>query len=56
MSHPTKLTLRLDSGLIESDKAFAHEHQQSLSQLVAIITRNLNYFALSPVRAYTPRQ
>ena len=39
MSHPTKLTLRLDSGLIESAKAFAHEHQRSLSQLVA------DYFA-----------
>ena len=39
MSYPTKLTLRLDSGLIESAKAFAHEHQQSLSQLVA------DYFA-----------
>ena len=39
MSHPTKLTLRLDSGLIEGAKAFAHEHQQSLSQLVA------DYFA-----------
>ena len=35
MTHPTKLTLRLDSGLIESAKAFAHEHQRSLSQLVA---------------------
>ena len=39
MTHPTKLTLRLDSGLIESAKAFAHEHQRSLSQLVA------DYFA-----------
>ena len=39
MSHSTKLTLRLDSGLIESAKAFAHEHQRSLSQLVA------DYFA-----------
>lgn len=39
MSHPTKLTLRLDSGLIEGAKAFAHEHQRSLSQLVA------DYFA-----------
>lgn len=38
-THPTKLTLRLDSGLIESAKAFAHEHQRSLSQLVA------DYFA-----------
>ena len=39
MTHPTKLTLRLDSGLIESAKAFAQEHQRSLSQLVA------DYFA-----------
>ena len=39
MTHPTKLTLRLDSGLIESAKAFGHEHQRSLSQLVA------DYFA-----------
>ena len=39
MTHPAKLTLRLDSGLIESAKAFAHEHQRSLSQLVA------DYFA-----------
>ena len=39
MTHPTKLTLRLDSGLIESAKAFAHEHERSLSQLVA------DYFA-----------
>ena len=39
MTHPTKLTLRLDSGLIESAKAFAHEHQRSLSQLEA------DYFA-----------
>ena len=39
MSHPTKLTLRLDSGLIESAKSFAHGHQHSVSQLVA------NYFS-----------
>ena len=39
MTHPTKLTLRLDSGLIEGAKAFAQEHQRSLSQLVA------DYFA-----------
>ena len=39
MTHPSKLTLRLDSGLIESAKAFAHEHQRSVSQLVA------DYFA-----------
>lgn len=39
MSHPTKLTLRLDSGLIESAKAFAAEHGRSVSQLVA------DYFA-----------
>jgi Family of unknown function (DUF6364) len=39
MTHPTKLTLRLDQGLIESAKAFAHEHQRSVSQLVA------DYFA-----------
>ncbi|MFM2274486.1 MAG: hypothetical protein RL211_358 [Pseudomonadota bacterium] len=39
MTHPTKLTLRLDSGLIESAKAFAQVHQRSLSQLVA------DYFA-----------
>jgi Family of unknown function (DUF6364) len=35
MTHPTKLTLRLDSGLIENAKAFAHDHQRSVSQLVA---------------------
>jgi hypothetical protein len=35
MTHPSKLTLRLDSGLIESAKAFAQAHQRSLSQLVA---------------------
>ena len=39
MTHPTKLTLRLDSGLIESAKAFAHENHRSVSQLVA------DYFA-----------
>jgi Family of unknown function (DUF6364) len=39
MTHPTKLTLRLDSGLIENAKAFAAEHHRSLSQLVA------DYFA-----------
>ena len=39
MTHPAKLTLRHDSGLIESAKAFAQEHQRSLSQLVA------DYFA-----------
>jgi hypothetical protein len=39
MNHPTKLTLRLDLGLIENAKAFAHDHQRSVSQLVA------DYFA-----------
>jgi uncharacterized membrane protein len=39
MNHPTKLTLRLDSGLIESAKAFAQDQQRSVSQLVA------DYFA-----------
>lgn len=39
MTHPTKLTLRLDSSLIENAKAFAADHQRSLSQLVA------DYFA-----------
>ncbi len=48
MTHPTKLTLRLDSGLIESAKAFAHEHQRSLSQLVA------DYFARLAAQPATP--
>ncbi len=39
MTHPTKLTLRLDSGLVDSAKAFAHDHHRSVSQLVA------DYFA-----------
>lgn len=39
MTHPTKLTPRLDSGLIKSAKAFALGHERSLSQLVA------DYFA-----------
>ena len=39
MTQPTKLTLRLDSGLIEGAKEYAHSHQRSLSQLVA------DYFA-----------
>ena len=39
MTHPTKLTLRLDSGLIEHAKSFAQDHQRSVSQLVA------DYFA-----------
>ncbi len=39
MNHPSKLTLRLDSGLIQGAKAFAQEHERSVSQLVA------DYFA-----------
>lgn len=39
MSHPAKLTLRLDSGLIEHAKDFAQRQDRSLSQLVA------DYFA-----------
>lgn len=39
MSHPTKLTLRLDSGLIDHAKDFAQRQDRSLSQLVA------DYFA-----------
>jgi hypothetical protein len=39
MNQPTKLTLRLDQGLIASAKLFAHAHERSLSQLVA------DYFA-----------
>jgi Family of unknown function (DUF6364) len=39
MSQPSKLTLRLDSGLIDSAKEFAQVNQRSLSQLVA------DYFA-----------
>ena len=34
MTHPTKLTLRLDSGLIGLAKDFAHRHDRSLSQIV----------------------
>ena len=61
MTHPTKLTLRLDSGLIESAKAFAQEHQRSLSQLVAdyfarlgaqsVSTASTKAKALSPITA-----
>jgi hypothetical protein len=32
MTHPSKLTLRLDSGLIEGAKAFAQEHERLVSQ------------------------
>ena len=39
MSNPTKLTLRLDEGLIDRAKSYALEQDRSLSQLVA------DYFA-----------
>ena len=42
----TKLTLRLDAGLIDQAKTYAHEQDRSLSQLVA------DYFAHLTV---TPR-
>ena len=46
MSIPTKLTLRLDTQLIERAKTYASEQDRSLSQLVA------DYFAhLVPVAA-----
>jgi hypothetical protein len=35
MNQPSKLTLRLDSGLIKDAKAFALKNERSLSQLVA---------------------
>lgn len=35
MNHPTKLTLRLDSGLIDHAKEYAQQQDRSLSQLVA---------------------
>lgn len=39
MPNPTKLTLRLDEGLIDRAKSYAQEQDRSLSQLVA------DYFA-----------
>jgi hypothetical protein len=48
MSHPTKLTLRLDSGLIDHAKDFAQRQDRSLSQLVA------DYFARLTAQEATP--
>jgi Family of unknown function (DUF6364) len=53
MTHPTKLTLRLDSGLIESAKVFAHENQRSLSQLVADYFARLGASSVSTVSGKT---
>jgi Family of unknown function (DUF6364) len=47
MTHPSKLTLRLDSGLIEGAKAFAQEHERSVSQLVADYFTRLGVQSLS---------
>lgn len=48
MRHPTKLTLRLDSGLIDHAKDFAQRQDRSLSQLVA------DYFARLTAQEATP--
>ena len=45
MPNPTKLTLRLDEGLIDRAKSYAQEQDRSLSQLVA------DYFAHLTVKS-----
>ena len=41
MQTPTKLTLRLDSALIDRAKIYAHDQDRSVSQLVADYFRRL---------------
>ncbi len=51
MTHPTKLTLRLDSGLINHAKDFAQRQDRSLSQLVADYFAHLTVLEAAPVEA-----
>jgi hypothetical protein len=50
MTHPSKLTLRLDSTLIEQAKEYAHQQDRSLSQIVA------DYFARLAVEPETTKR
>jgi hypothetical protein len=51
MTHPTKLTLRLDSGLIDHAKDYAQRQDRSLSQLVADYFARLTTLEATPVES-----
>ena len=51
----TKLTLRLDAGLIDQAKTYAHEQDRSLSQLVADYFTRLTVASQAAAIAKVPK-
>lgn len=51
----TKLTLRLDAGLIDQAKTYAHEQDRSLSQLVADYFTRLTVASHAAATARVPK-